>query len=276
MRWAAVIGSPIAHSLSPILHRAAWDGLGLPSEWRYERIETGLDDLGARLSSIDDDCLGLSVTMPCKRAVLDYCDAVDPVGAAVGAVNTLVPSAGILTGFNTDVHGIAEALREAIEAAGVTARRALVLGSGATAASALAALGTLGVAELSVAARRFGGPDSILAAASRLGVAVDQVMWGDQDAVRRAIDAADVVVSTLPAGVADDFARTIAPTGRRAFLDVVYAPRRTPLLESFENSGAAIAHGLDMLVHQAALQVRLMTGSDPDLKRMKAALEPWR
>ncbi len=277
MRWAAVIGTPVAHSLSPILHRAAWDSLGLPSEWRYERIETDLDTLKGRLSRLDEDCLGLSVTMPCKRAILNYCDAVDPVGAAVGAVNTVIPSAGIFTGFNTDVHGIVEALKEAMDTTRSAPRRALVLGSGATAASALAALGSLGVRNFSVAARRFGGPTSILSAAYRLGVGIDQVQWGDEEAVRRAIAAADIVVSTLPAGVADHLAHTLTFSGQRqVFLDVVYSPRRTPLLESFERGGAAIAHGLDMLVHQAALQVRLMTGSDPDLKRMKAALQAWR
>lgn len=276
MAWAAVIGSPIDHSLSPVLHRAAWDSLGKDPQWSYRRIEARAEDLPAVVASLDEDCIGLSITMPCKRAIIEYLDALDPVAHAVGAVNTLVPAAGVFTGFNTDVHGIVEALKEALVPAGMTPRSGVVLGSGATAASALAALGTLGVTDFTVAARNFAGPESILAAAGRLGVDVRQVMWADEAGVVAAMSTADVVVSTLPAGVTDTLAPQVKAHEGQAFLDVVYAPRRTALLDAFDRGAAVIAYGLDMLVHQAAMQVRLMTGADPDVAAMKASVQQWR
>ena len=122
MPWAAVIGSPIEHSLSPQLHRAAWRSLGLGEGWRYERYETSVEALPQLVNSIDADCLGLSVTMPCKQAIIPLLDMVDPMAAAVGSVNTLIPSQGLLTGFNTDVHGIVSAIREARSRRGLDRR----------------------------------------------------------------------------------------------------------------------------------------------------------
>lgn len=276
MPWAAVIGAPIAHSLSPALHRAAWTSIGLGGEWRYERLETRAEDLPALLSSLDGECVGLSATMPCKQAIIPLLDAVDPLAAAVGAVNTLVPSAGVLSGFNTDVHGIVAAIGGARAEAGLPEpSSALVLGAGATAASSLAALGTLGVVAPSVAARRFGGPGSIVAAASRLGVDLVQIPWSDEEAVVRAVSEADVVISTLPEGVADALAARLHPREDQTLLDVVYSPRRTGLVGAWRDAGALVADGLDMLVHQAALQVRLMTGADPSLDAMREAVAQW-
>ncbi len=276
MPWAAVIGSPISHSLSPQLHLAAWAGLGL-GEWAYERRETRAEDLPGLLAGLDDQCRGLSVTMPLKQAVIPLLDAVDPLAQGAGSVNTVIPSAGILTGFNTDVHGIVTSIAQARRAAGLEApRSALVLGAGATAASALVALGTLGVERPIVAARRFGGPGSILAAAGRLGIEIDSIMWSARDEVVRAAQEVDLVVSTLPAGVGDELAEAVHPAAGACLLDVVYSPRRTGLVAAFEDAGGVIADGLDMLIHQAALQVRLMTGLDPDLERMRAAVEEWR
>ena len=111
--WAAVIGSPIAHSLSPVIHRAAWERLGLAGDWEYRSAEVDRGGLGAFIVGLDPQCRGLSVTMPCKQAVMPLMDVVDPLAAAVGAVNTVVPGAGVLTGFNTDVHGITTAIAEA-------------------------------------------------------------------------------------------------------------------------------------------------------------------
>ncbi|MDC4233249.1 shikimate dehydrogenase [Actinomyces sp. B33] len=273
MPWAAVIGSPIEHSLSPVLHRAAWDSLGLDGRWEYRRIRVEAADAAELLAGLDDECRGLSVTMPCKQAVIPALTALDPLARAVGAVNTVIPSAGILTGFNTDVHGIVESIRAARRARGLPpARSALVLGAGATASSALAALGTLGITRSTVAARRFAGHGSVVAAAMRLGVGIDQVAWADLPAVARAAEEADVVVSTVPAGVADVLVDRWRPREDQAVLDVVYSPRDTPMRRACEEAGACVVDGTQMLVHQAALQVRLMTGADPDVDAMQSAL----
>ena len=271
--WAAVIGSPIAHSLSPVIHRAAWQQLGIDG-WEYRRAEVTEESLPTFIGQLDESFRGLSVTMPCKQAVMPLLDAIDPLASAVGAVNTVVPSAGMLAGFNTDVTGIASAIRRACSRSGVPVpSSALVLGARATASSALAALGELGITTTTVAARRFGGPGSVISAASRLGVSVEQVMWSDVSAVASAAARADVLISTLPAGVADPIASRLAPREGQILLDVIYSPRDTALRTTFEKAGGVVAEGADMLVYQGAAQVQLMTGRSPDPAVMRHALE---
>jgi len=262
--WAAVIGSPIAHSLSPVIHRAAWEQLRIDG-WEYRRAEVTEESLPPFIGQLDESFCGLSVTMPCKQAVMPLLDAIDPLASAVGAVNTVVPSAGMLAGFNTDVTGIASAILRACSRSGVPVpSSALVLGARATASSALAALGELGITTTTVAARRFGGPGSVISAASRLGVSVEQVMWSDVSAVASAAARADVLISTLPAGVADPIASRLAPREGQILLDVIYSPRDTALRTTFEKAGGVVAEGTDMLVYQGAAQVQLMTGRSPD------------
>ena len=232
MTWAAVIGSPIAHSLSPVIHRAAWAQRGIEG-WEYRRLEQDRESLPGFVGGLGADCAGLSVTMPCKQAVMPLLDAIDPLASAVGAVNTVVPSSGILAGFNTDVTGTTS----------------------------------------TVAARRFGGPGSVVAAASRLGVAIEQVLWSDVEAVSKAAREADLIISTLPAGVADPLAQCLDVRERQVLLDVVYSPRNTALRAAYEAGGGIVAEGTDMLVYQAGAQIQLMTGRSPDIDVMRGALE---
>lgn len=273
MTWAAVIGSPIGHSLSPVIHRAAWAQLGIDG-WEYHRLEQDTDSLPGFIAGLGADCAGLSVTMPCKQAVMPLLDVIDPLASAVGAVNTVVPSSGVLAGFNTDVTGIASAVRRACSMAGCSApSSALVLGARATASSALAALGELGITSSTVAARRFGGPGSVVAAASRLGVTIEQVLWSDAEAVDRAASSADLIISTLPASAADPLAERLRVREGQILLDVLYSPRDTALRRAFESAGGVVAEGTDMLVFQAGAQVQLMTGRSPDTGVMREALE---
>ena len=273
MTWAAVIGSPIEHSLSPVIHRAAWAQLGIDG-WEYHRLEQDADSLPGFIGGLGAGCVGLSVTMPCKQAVMPLLDVIDPLASAVGAVNTVVPSSGVLAGFNTDVTGIASAVRRACSLAGCSApSSALVLGARATASSALAALGELGITSSTVAARRFGGPGSVVAAASRLGVTIEQILWSDSEAVDRAASSVDLVISTLPASAADPLAERLRVREGQILLDVVYSPRDTALRRAFESAGGVVAEGTDMLVFQAGAQVQLMTGRSPDTGVMREALE---
>ena len=273
MTWAAVIGSPIEHSLSPVIHRAAWAQLGIDG-WEYHRLEQDTDSLPGFIAGLGADCAGLSVTMPCKQSVMPLLDVIDPLASAVGAVNTVDPSSGVLAGFNTDVTGIASAVRRACSLAGCSApSSALVLGARATASSALAALGELGITSSTVAARRFGGPGSVVAAASRLGVTIEQILWSDSEAVDRAASSVDLVISTLPASAADPLAERLRVREGQILLDVVYSPRDTALRRAFESAGGVVAEGTDMLVFQAGAQVQLMTGRSPDTGVMREALE---
>jgi shikimate dehydrogenase len=261
----AVIGSPIAHSLSPVLHGAAYQALGL-SSWRYEAIECDRAQLGGLLRSCGPDWAGLSLTMPLKRAVLPLLDDAEPLVAEVGAANTVVFAAGARRGYNTDVPGMITALAEA--GAAVTGP-ALILGGGATACSALAALRGLGADGATVAVRDPATAGGLLAAAGRLGMSVRLAAFGRAQDVRDA----RLLISTLPARAADIYAERIHPSALapQAVLDVVYHPWPTRLAAAAQRAGAVVAGGFELLLHQAARQVELMTGKDAPVPAMRRA-----
>jgi shikimate dehydrogenase len=262
-RRAAVLGSPIAHSLSPVLHRAAYQALGL-DDWRYDRFECTDGELRTFVDGLGPEWVGLSLTMPLKRVALDVADEVGAQAAAVGAANTLLLGGGRRRAENTDVAGIAGALREA----GVgNVGRAVVLGAGGTAQAALAALHDLGTETPTVLVRDPARAGDLWAAAERLGVR--PVIAGDLFA--GSLPDADVVVSTLPAGAADPLAER-PWRGRPVVLDVVYAGWPTRLAASAAAAGCAVVSGLDVLLHQAIRQVELMTGRAAPVEAMRSAL----
>jgi shikimate dehydrogenase len=262
---AAVLGSPIAHSLSPVLHRAAYDAVGLTG-WTYEAIECDEAGLPALVAQCGADWTGLSLTMPLKRAILPLLDHVDPLAADVGGVNTVVFTNGRRHGYNTDVAGMVDALA----AAGLTApRSAVILGAGATACSALAALRETGLRAVTVEARDETRAAGLLAVAQRLGVRVDLRPLGSPGGLA----GKDLLISTVPAGAADSYAtRTYAGETPRAVFDVVYAPWPTSLARAAEAAGAVVIGGFDLLLHQAGGQFELMTNRRPaPLGAMRAA-----
>ncbi len=241
----AVLGSPIAHSRSPLLHAAAAGVLGL--DWRYDRVEATEESLPGLLAGLGDEWAGLSLTMPLKRAVLPLVPAHDPLVDRLGLANTLrLGSAPHLA--NTDVGGV-----EAVLRAEAGAGRAVVLGGGATAASALEALARLGVRQRIVAARR---PD--VAAHDLAGLADAFVPLAEAD-----LADADVVVSTLPGHADADVPVPDAVRGT-PLLDVAYSPWPTAVGARWLAAGGRLLHGLDMLIEQAVLQVRVFTDADPD------------
>ena len=275
---AAVLGSPIAHSLSPALHRAAYARLGL-DDWTYEAVECDEAALAAFVTSRGPDWAGLSLTMPLKRTVLPLLDHTDPLAVIAGGANTVVFRPDGRYGYNTDVQGIVDALTEA----GAELARGdgpprppaapgsvTIIGAGATACSALAALAELGAPAADVVVRDPSRATDLLAAAERLHVAVRLLP------LTALTDAAPgLVISTVPAGAADGYAERIRVTGRApaAVLDVVYDPWPTPLAEAATAAGAVVANGFAMLLHQAAAQVELMTGKPAPLEVMRAAGE---
>jgi shikimate dehydrogenase len=263
-RQAAVLGSPIAHSLSPVLHRAAYAALGLDG-WAYTAIECDEAGLAGLLARCDDRWAGLSLTMPLKRAVLPLLDRTEPLAAQVGGANTVVFDRGERHGYNTDVPGMVAALAEA----GVTSpSSATILGGGATACAALAALRLTGLSSAVVLVRDQARAGGLLAAASRLAMAVELRPFGSQ------VRDGDLLISTVPAGAADIYPERIGGGTSRpaALLDVVYHPWPTPLARAVMEAGLPVAGGLDLLLHQAARQVELMTGITPaPLEQMRAA-----
>ncbi|WP_131736769.1 shikimate dehydrogenase [Actinomadura roseirufa] len=265
VRRAAVLGSPVAHSLSPVLHRAAYAAMGLDG-WSYEAIECAEDGLEAVLGGLGPEWAGLSLTMPLKRVAIELADSVSDLAAKVGGANTLVLRDGRRHADNTDVHGIVTALREA----GLDApASALVLGGGATAASALAALAGLGLDEAVLAARTPERAAGAVRVGERFGVRVRVVTL---DRVPEHLPSA-LVVSTLPGRAADVFAGPVAASGAALF-DVVYAPWPTALAAAVEAAGGTVVGGFEMLLHQAVRQVALMTGrEDVPVAAMRAAGE---
>ncbi|GAA1453975.1 shikimate dehydrogenase [Nocardiopsis tropica] len=262
---AAVLGSPVAHSLSPVLHAAAYAEMGLEG-WSYGLYECGEEGLAPFLSGLGGEWAGLSLTMPLKRRALDLADTVTDLARQVGGANTLVRRGAGWEAHNTDVAGIAAALTEA----GVAPRNAVVLGAGATAASAVAALRLLGVASaVAVLARDTARTGEVTEAARRLGHPVEVAPLS---AIDEYLDA-DLVVSSLPSGAADRYAERLARS-RADLFDVVYAPWPTGAAEAVASRGGRTVGGFPMLLHQAVAQVRLMTGAaDVPVEAMRAAGE---
>lgn len=261
-RVAAVVGDPVRHSLSPTLHNAAFDAMGL--DWVFLAFEVPGGEAkaaieGMRALGID----GLSVTMPHKSDVAAAVDALSPTAERLGAVNTVVRRGGVLVGENTDGAGFVDALRsdEGFDAAG---RRCLVLGAGGAARAVVLALADAGASEVVVAGRT---PERVATAAA---------LAGDRGRAGTVEEAAgcDLVVNATPVGMGEAGGLPLDPAQLQAgqvVADLVYHPLVTPLLTEARARGAIAVNGLGMLIHQAAHAFRLWTGEDPPLAVMSAA-----
>lgn len=266
-RRCAVLGSPIAHSLSPVIHQAAYRHLGI--DWTYTAHEVDEAGLAGFVDSLDASWRGLSLTMPLKRVALDVADEVWGLAQMVGAANTLLrDDDGRWQATNTDVSGAKAALVER----GVTqVREACVWGGGATAVSMLAALTELDAQHIHVHARSEERTRRSIAPAFRWRPSVEISPWR----VGSSCGAAGLTVATTPAGVMDAVATelTVAPTAGRHLFDVVYHPWPTTLAARWSAGGGAVVSGLDLLIHQAAEQIWLMTGDDVPVAVLRAAAE---
>ncbi|MFE5920564.1 shikimate dehydrogenase [Streptomyces sp. NPDC002285] len=265
-RRAAVLGSPIAHSLSPVLHRAAYAELGLTG-WSYDRFEIDEAALPGFVAELGPEWAGLSLTMPLKRAVIPLLDEVTETAVSVEAVNTVVMNEdGRLVGDNTDIPGMVAALREhGIE----QVDSAAILGAGATASSALAALARICTGEVVAYVRSEARAAEMRQWGERLDVEIRTADWAEAD---RALHA-PLVIATTPAGATDALAAAV-PERPATLFDVLYDPWPTALAARWSMYGGAVVSGLDLLVHQAVLQVEQMTGRVPaPLEAMRKAGE---
>jgi shikimate dehydrogenase len=264
-RSCGVLGRPIGHSLSPALHRAGYRELGL--DWRYEAYDVGPEELPGFLDGLDGSWRGLSLTMPLKRAVLPLLDGLDDRARQAGAANTVLLEPGRRTGANTDVPGAAAAVRERYSG---PVTRALVLGGGATAASVLLALADLGCREARLLVRSPQRAAVTVEAVSR-HPAPPALEVGALSEPRPPQDL-EIVVSTVPASAQTIELAAFADVAPVAF-DVGYDPWPTAFAARAQRAGRVLVSGLDLLVHQAALQLTLMTGLDAPLATMRAAGE---
>jgi shikimate dehydrogenase len=267
-RRAGVLGSPVAHSLSPVLHGAAYQALGLTG-WRFDRTECDAESLPGLVAGLDQDWIGLAVTMPGKRAALAMADTVTDRATAVGAANTLVRSGQGWQADCTDVSGVVDALRVAGGYLAVPGATGLVLGAGGTASAALAGLAELDVREVIMVVREPARAGDAEATAARLGVKLDVRRWAEADIGRLASDCA-VLVSTVPATATAPHAAQLAMAP--CLLDVIYHPWPTPVAEAVTARGGRLATGLDMLLHQAFGQVEQFTGAPAPKQAMRDAL----
>ena len=245
----AVLGSPIAHSLSPVLHRAAYAHLGL-SDWEYQRHQVETDQLAGFVADLDESWRGLSLTMPLKVAALELGEP-DELSVLAEAGNTMIFDSGRRKVYNTVVGGLVSAFA----AAGVDKiNSATVLGSGATARSSLISASRMGAEVVRLMARR---PDharqALAGLADRLKINLEISSWGS------AVPQSDVLISTVTRGATDPIAEQAAAAAPVIF-DVIYDPWPTALAAAAESTGRTLINGLDLLVHQAVGQLELMTG----------------
>ncbi|CAI7977651.1 MULTISPECIES: shikimate dehydrogenase [unclassified Parafrankia] len=264
---AAVLGSPIGHSLSPVLHTAAYERLGL--DWTYTAIECDEAGLPGMLDRLRDEpgWAGVSLTMPLKTAAVDLLDDVEPTAALLGAVNTVVVREdGRLAGFNTDVDGVGYALRRLT--GGAAPVQPLVLGAGGTARAVVAALARVGATRVAIVARRPDAVAELVGIGARLGVSVTALPW---DILSGGMPAGpDLVVATTPAGVTDELARRPWPV-TCALLELLYHPWPTALAACAYRGGARVVGGLEVLAGQAVGQVCHFTGRPVDERVLLAA-----
>ncbi|MBM4415623.1 MAG: shikimate dehydrogenase [Chloroflexi bacterium] len=273
-RTVALLGHPVAHSISPRFQQAALDALGVDA--RYEAWDVAPADLPLAVERLRaTDALGANVTVPHKEAIVRLVDRPDALVERIGAANTIVSRDGVLYATNTDVAGV----QHALAAAGVELRgaRVLLLGAGGAARAVVAAARRGGAQHLTIANRTPARAVGLLALAGADLPASTCALGAEAPSFRAAIAAADIVVQSTTLGMrhGPDAQRTPVPSacfrrGQVAF-DLVYVPEVTPFLAAAERAGARPVGGLGMLVHQGAESFRLWTGLESPIDVMTAA-----
>lgn len=257
---AAVLGSPISHSLSPVLHRTAYAELGLDHD--YQAIDVTTETFSQFISELDSTWLGLSLTMPLKEVAFDVAHEVTAVAVLARAINTLLIG-DVIRADNTDVLGIVHAVNE-MTSHPLTS--AVIFGSGATARSSIIAASQLGVTEIQAVARNHTALAECRLIADKLNITFTDVPIADVTFTQHTL-----TINTTPAGVADAIAdAVIDPHG--PVLDVLYHPWPSVLAQRWHSADCLAIPGYLMLLHQAAKQVELMTGHEAPLHAMRSAL----
>ena len=272
-RVVGVIGWPIAHSVSPAMHNAAFRALGL--DWCYVPFPVRPERLSQALAGVRGLGLGgINVTVPHKQALLALVDELTPEARAVGAVNTVVVKGETLTGHNTDVGGFLRALGDAgCDAKGLSA---LVLGAGGAARAVVYALARVG-AQVTLLNRTASRAHDLAREFAALGAGA-RLEAGplDEQALRRAAPRAHLIVNTTPLGMwpeveASPWLEGVPFPADALLFDLVYNPRETRLMRQARTEGARAVDGLRMLVHQGAEAFELWTGVHPPIEVMYAA-----
>lgn len=258
---AAVLGSPIEHSLSPVLHNAGYAAAGLQG-WEYTRIQCDADELPRVVRGADESFRGFSVTMPCKFAALEFADEVTARARQIGSANTLTRTANGWRADNTDCEGVLTALRELLGSAPV--QRAVLVGAGGTARAVMWALREIGCTQVTLVNRSDRSAeyedlsDGINVAFRTFGDGLEDICMD-----------ADVVVSTVPADALEGHAASL---GHAPVFDVIYNPWPTPLAVCAASNGYPVVGGLSMLAGQSYAQFEQFTGVEAPRDAMRHAL----
>lgn len=270
MKQLFVIGDPVAHSLSPLLHQTMLDQTG--AAYRYDVRTVRPEELPAFVRwAKDGGCAGFNVTMPHKEAILPLLDEVDMTAASCGAVNTVCIREGRAIGHNTDGTGFLDSL--AGQGFYPQGRTVLLLGAGGAAKAVGHALTAAGAGRVIVCARRL---ERAAALAAQLPGCGEGIVLA-QDAIQQAAAACDLLVNATPLGMAGspafarlDFLQAMPP--HAVVYDLVYHPRRTALLEAAARQGLRTVGGIDLLIRQAVRAFTFFTGETPDTVALYAAL----
>ena len=271
MKQLFVIGDPVAHSLSPLLHQAMIDQTG--AAYRYDVRTVRPEELPAFVRwAKDGGCAGFNVTMPHKEAILPLLDEVDATAASCGAVNTVCIREGRAIGHNTDGTGFLDSL--AGQGFYPQGRTVLLLGAGGAAKAVGHALAAAGAGRIIVCARRL---ERAAALAAQLPGCGEGIVLA-QDAMQQAAAACDLLVNATPLGMAGspafaglDFLQALPP--HAVVYDLVYHPRRTALLEAAARQGLRTVGGIDLLIRQAVRAFTFFTGETPDTAALYATLQ---
>jgi shikimate dehydrogenase len=267
-RVAAVLGDPVAHSISPAVHNAAYAALGL--DYAYVALRVPLRSAAAAFEGVRGlGLVGVNCTMPLKSVAIKLADRVSAEAASVRAANTLVNEAGTLVARNTDVQGFVQAARDGlgVELSGC---RAVVLGAGGAARAVIAALHAGGAEKVVVIGRRRVPTERAASLAGSRG----RAMPLSSRAASAAVSRSNLVINATPVGMRGDslpphVVGALGPDS--SVMDLVYWPPETPLVVAAREAGAQATAGLGLLVHQAALAFTLFTGQQAPLEAMSAA-----
>jgi shikimate dehydrogenase len=252
----AVLGSPIAHSKSPALHRAAYEVLGL--DWSYDAIEVAEGELAGFVETLDPEWRGLSLTMPLKREVLPLLTSRDTFVELAGVANTILLNHDGPHGFNTDPIGIFWAFMEAKRA---DLEDVHILGGGATAASVLVAARKMQVRRAVVSVRDPARAAPLREVADRMEIELVVRTLGVMD---RSLHVPSAVISVLPGGVDAGMRFPEAVRRESVLLDIAYDPWPSALAREWTEAGGVVISGLSMLLHQALAQVRIFVNGGTD------------
>ena len=279
MRRLCVIGNPVGHSLSPLMHNAALESLELLEEYSFEKLRVRANELADFVARAREEFAGMCVTMPHKQAIIPLLDILSKEAMLAGAVNTVslaegsVEGARMAVGHNTDGAGCVKAL----EAAGtrVNGRAAVLLGAGGAARAIGVSLALNGVRDLRILNRTPGAAGVVAAAIRKVSdVSVDSA---GLDSIQEAMAEADILINATPAGMRGVRTKSLVPPGlieqHMTVFDIVYEPRETKLLKDARRIGANAIPGTEMLLHQGALQFKIFTGKDAPIESMRATLE---